>query len=536
MKRVELKKEIVGLMLIMIIQTIIYVGFSFQKSYIHMDEAYSLGLASYESVELSSDASFYNTWHNGIYFEDYLTINNDEVGKYSQVYENQKNDVHPPFYYLLLRFSMGFHLNDFSVWPGIILNIVIFLFVTIFSYLITRKVTKESENSISMSFFITALASISLASITNVLYIRMYALSTLNILITTYLHLKLFEKNTKKTWVLIGVGASALIGSLTHYYYLFYLFGLAILFFMKYLKEKKYLDLGKYLLTLASAAGLSLLIFPYSIKHLFFGYRGQGALDNLMNVSEFLKSIQEYFMKINLYGFNNIFYLLVLFIIVIIIYKLCKSKKIVEHKNKYFKYLLVPTIFYFVLVSISSPWKELRYILPVTGVIFILVFLFLLELLNNIIKKNQVKYVYMMIAFLMLIAPVITNQFLKTTKQNFRLEPEVMYSNRKDIVKKIKDNKDIPAIYFFNSNHNRFLDDILLFSILNDSYIAKDLAYNNENIQNIFKEKNTSQGIYVFINYGQMNDSILNVVKKSLNLKEVNYVTHLNSCDVYYLK
>ena len=138
-------REILVVVILLIVQTVIYVFCGFNKSYIHMDEAYSLGLASYDKTEIQANDDFYDTWHNGKYYEDYLTVNDDEKDSYSQVYENQKNDVHPPFYYLILRFAMGFNLNNFSMWPGIIVNIIIYMFITIFMYLILQKLYKKKH-------------------------------------------------------------------------------------------------------------------------------------------------------------------------------------------------------------------------------------------------------------------------------------------------------------------------------------------------------------------------------------------------------
>ncbi|MCI8587769.1 MAG: hypothetical protein HFJ49_04070, partial [Clostridia bacterium] len=180
------KKEIIVLSIIIVIQTIIFIVTGHFKTYIHMDEAYSLGLASYDKVEIQHNEDFYNKWHNGEYYEDYLTVNDDEIGEYKQVYENQKNDVHPPLYYLLLRLAMGFSINHYSKWPGIILNIIIWAFITIFTYLILEKILKDKRKSAILTF----ISGITMASLTNVIYIRMYAFSTLNILITTYLHMR----------------------------------------------------------------------------------------------------------------------------------------------------------------------------------------------------------------------------------------------------------------------------------------------------------------------------------------------------------
>jgi len=118
----------------------------------------------------------------------------------------------------------------------------------------------------------------------------------------------------------------------------------------------------------------------------------------------------------------------------------------------------------------------------------------------------------------------------------FRTEPQVAYSDKKEIVNKLEHDLNVPTLYLFNSQNNRFLDDILLFSKINESYIAKDIEYTEENIQNILKEKDTTRGIVVFINEGQNNDEILNIVKKGTSLEECNHLKRLNACDVYYLK
>ena len=45
-------KEIIIVTIFLVIQTIVFMISGVQKSYIHMDEAYSLGLARYGKVEI----------------------------------------------------------------------------------------------------------------------------------------------------------------------------------------------------------------------------------------------------------------------------------------------------------------------------------------------------------------------------------------------------------------------------------------------------------------------------------------------------
>lgn len=543
------------------------------------------GLASYNKTEIQNNNDFYNMWHSKEYYKDYLIVNENEKFMFSQVYENQKNDNHPPLYYLILRIAMGFNINQYSKWTGIILNIIIYAFITIFMYLIINKILKGQNKYKEKNIILAFISSIMLSSITNVIFIRMYALSTLNIVITTYLHIKLLDSNKSNYRLLLFISLSALVGSLTHYYYLFYLAVLFIMFAIKYIKEKRYKELIGYILAICFAAVASLIIFPYSIQHIFFGYRGQGVLTHLTNIHKYIVNLILYLIITNIYIFNNFLIVLILGIISIFIYKLIRHKKVIETKNKYVKYIAIPTLVYFIVVSICSPYIELRYILPISQMIFILVIYFVFNMLNNICKEKPRNRIMISIFLGMFIMVFVSNEVIdlvigknfrseqeasyssKTELvenlknecnlskniipqiegipldnvllfiKDFKIEPQVMYSNTSNIMKIIKGElKDVPTLYLFDSDNNRFLDDILLFANIEESYIAKDIECSKENIKEILKNKDTSNGVLIFINDWQDNDKILNTIKESINLYNVTYLQRLNMCDIYYIQ
>ena len=89
-----------GLIILIIIQTIIYIIVGCQKQYLHIDEAYSFGLANYDKVDIQNNEDFFNNWHTKEYYNDYLTIQQDEKFNFTPVYINQKNDVHYKYYYI----------------------------------------------------------------------------------------------------------------------------------------------------------------------------------------------------------------------------------------------------------------------------------------------------------------------------------------------------------------------------------------------------------------------------------------------------
>lgn len=523
----KIKEEILIIAIFLIIQTIMYIWAGVNKSYIHIDEAYSFGLSNYKRVEIQDNEDFFNIWHEKEYYEDYLSVQEDEVGDYRPVYENQKNDVHPPLYYLMLRFAMFFTKGHFSKWVGIVLNIIIYAFVTIFMYLILKKLLKEEKNVNRKSAILAFMSSIILASVSNVIYTRMYALSTLNILITTFLHIKLLESENVTPKLLICIGISVLAGVLTHYYYLFYLIILYLVFLIKHIKEKKLRTLIYYTLTMIVAGGISLIIFPYSIQHMFFGYRGQGVISSFGNIHEIIPSILEQIRNLNYYVFNNLIFLILAIIAVILIYNKIRKKdilKITSEKKEILKIIYMPTIFFFIITSVASPWNVLRYIVPVCGLVFILVMYYLYKLLQSVFSEKVSNVLMSTIFCLLLLSPLV-----------LKMEPELLYSDKREIVQELSGELNLPTIYLYNSQSGGFLNDILLFAILDESYIAKDIDCTVDNIQKIIENKDISKGIVIFINGEQDNDNIIDTVKKSLNFANSEHLKRLISCDAYYI-
>lgn len=518
------KKQIIIIVMFIIIQTIIYMYVGMKKSYLHIDEAYSFGLTNYEKIDIQDNEDFFNHWHTKDYYEDYLSIQDDEIGNYKPVYENQKNDVHPPLYYLFLRFAMGFTKGHFSKWSGIILNIVLYGFITIFMYLILKELLKEEKNPDEKASILAFMSSIILASVSNVIYIRMYALSTLNILITTFLHIKLLKSEKINPKLFLFIGISALAGVLTHYYYLFYLIVLYLIFFIKYLKEKNIKKLIYYTLTMIIAGITSLIIFPYSIQHMFFGYRGQGVIHKLENISEIIPSILAQIYNLNYYVFNNLMIIIFIFIVGILIYNKINKKQISENNKEILKIIYMPTIFFFIMTTLSSPWNVLRYIVPVCGLIFVLTIYYLYKLLKTIFNEKKCNIIISILFCIILISPFI-----------FKMKPELLFDDRKEILQKLSGELNLPTIYLFNTQNGTFIDDIVAFSKIDNSYIAKDIKYTSNNINKILENKDISKGVIIFINEKEKNTEIVNNIKEYLNFSQQEYLQKLSSCEVYYI-
>ena len=107
------KLTVILFIVILLLQIAVRVFVGYRKEYFHMDEAYSYGLMNYNKIEITNNSDFYDTWHSKDYYKDYFEIGNDEISNFKPVYENQKNDVHPPLFYLLLRIASLFTVGNF---------------------------------------------------------------------------------------------------------------------------------------------------------------------------------------------------------------------------------------------------------------------------------------------------------------------------------------------------------------------------------------------------------------------------------------
>lgn len=488
-------------MIIIIIQIIARVYVGNKKTYFHMDEAYSYGLMNYDKLNIADNEDFFNNWHTKEYYSDYLEINKDEKYDFSQVYENQRDDVHPPIYYLLLRIAASFTIDSFSKWTGLILNIIIFIFEIIFVYLISKEILKNEKLALFTCFIVGLIP----AALETTMYIRMYELASLNILIITYLHIKNYDKEVLNLKELSIMGIAVVIGFLTHYYYIIFLVGLYIIYMFKYIKNKNYKAALRYTICLIISGIISLIIFPYAISHIFLSYRGQEAQGSLLSSDKWFIDIANYLNIIDNKVFSN--NIIIIFAIIFIFRKKIKTEKKVW-------LLIMPTVLYLILVAKISPYKEIRYIMPICICIMIIT----IYLLNKCIKSQ------ILICAILLICILIPNEL------------EYTYRKYEYIVEKIEDEHNLPAIYIFNLNENRFLDDIYLFTLIDRSYIMNYNDFSEEKLKSVLNEVDISNGIILFTNNMVDNEKVKEEFNKLINNSEIEHLQRMNACDIFILK
>ena len=526
----------VWLALGILLQVFVYTLAGAGKAYIHMDEAFSLALAQYDKIDITANEDFYNTWHKKEYFQDYLAVQQKDLGNFEPVYENQKNDVHPPLYYMLLRGVMEVEAlggsEEFSKWPPIILNMVIMAGCTVLLYAVFREVIGQEKRGRYLALGLAVAAGLTVAGVSTVVYIRMYGLLTLMVLLTVWVALKMNrewrEKRTVgwKWYVMLGI--VAVLGTLTQYYYLFFLLGLAMMMVVKLVCEKEWRELVKYSGSLVGAGVMVLVLWPHIIQHMFFGYRGQGALANLVNLPVLGRQLWGYILIVDYNVFHRLGLGIVVAILGLVGYRKWRKMEAARFSEEFW-IVFWPTVSYFSLAAIASPFRELRYIMPVCGLIFGLAIYVMGRLMSGVIKEGCREVVmFGVVSVVLLVVPA-----------QLRLgwmRIELLYRDRQAVMTIVDKVPEAPILYFITTENNRFLDNILPFAAADESYLALDLVKPTVGeVKEILEGKNLSEGLIVFVSTSQEIEQTLEVVKEATGLRQVNFVQAVNTCNVYYL-
>ena len=314
------------LLFVILVQLLLCLWMGHQKRGFCCDEIYSYGLAN------SEDYSFidYNTskeygvdsagWVDADYFKNYVEANNGF--SLSAPIQNQINDVHPPFYYILLHAVCALFPNTFSKWTGIGLNLGIMLLVDILLYEIALYFFEDDKKKAVLSMIMWGFSA---AGISNILFIRMYMLLTAEILIYVAIHIYI-EKSSRKfsLWKLCLLCGSIIMGGLTHYYFYPFAFFFSAPICLYLLCRRRFIDSIKYGGSLLLGFAINLLVFPATLYHVFGGYRGEQVINNLNGRDEnvFLNYYLEWINNSIFGGLLKVFFLL---LALVIIYKICSK-------------------------------------------------------------------------------------------------------------------------------------------------------------------------------------------------------------------
>lgn len=490
------KKIIIVLIIIILLQVIYKIYIDYHKEDFFVDELYSYGLMNYKQAFIFEEDTFINNWHTKDYFDDYLIVSKDEASDFSPVYNNQTEDYHPPFYYLLLRIASSFTIGSFTKWTGLILNIIIFIFCAITLFLIGKKIFKNNFYSI----LLVLCYGFSKFSTENTLFIRMYQLLELQMLLISYWGIKNYYKKSLNFKNIISLIILVVLGTLTQYYYLLFFIGICIVYIVKYIKKKQFKNLIKFILAIIIAQALVCMIFPKYSTQLFSNSKRSSSdevnyaekiEDMSTKESEYLGILNE-----NMFGFEikYLIYLMIIAGIILLVVNLIRNpKQKVRFKiNKRILIIIVPTIIYWLLVSLTSPYTDLRYILPIFVFIFIIIMYLLKKEVQMIIKNKTI-----VMTCILIICLIYTASFLIPTELKYQ------YTSSKEKIENISKYKNIPCIYMYAHTDvltNTFIMNLNYVRQFENVYIMEKINFSVADVEKALEGIDISNGIILMDN------------------------------------
>lgn len=370
-----------GLFLLLMILTI-----SGKKSY-HVDEMYSYGLANHQNginIQLEDGKKYIPSTEP---YLEYLTVSRENRFDYENVWINQINDVHPPLYYLLLHTICSVFSGTFSNWYAGIINIIFALFTLYVFRKLIRILTANNEKICSI---LSAAFILSPGILSAVSFFRMYILAMFLMTLLTFLLVKETDKLQPDQSFFQNLFWVSLAGALTHYYCIIYTVAACAIFCIILLIRKNWKSIGSFIAAGALSGSTAYMIFPAMITHMFSGYRGTEALDNLkQSPSEFIERSLRFFEIINKDLFGNligIFFFVIAAVFIIYLLKKYQSKNLlfkilpsqtkaqtaVFEKPMILSYViaLLPAFLYFLFVSKAAAYITDRYMFPIYAILF----------------------------------------------------------------------------------------------------------------------------------------------------------------------
>lgn len=276
---------------------------------------------------IDKDNYFYEQWHSGKEFHDYLTVQKNERFDYANVYYNQTCDVHPPLYYFLLHTVCSFFPDRFSIWYAASINLLFFSLSLIALFFLGRQVLKSDNKALLAA----AVWGMSRAGLSNAAFLRMYMLMTFFIIMLAYFHMRLIKEYKHKYVALIFLINIA--GFLTQYYFYIFSFFItaSVCFYLLYKKRIKQLLI--YAFSVLASVGAALLVFPATIVHLTQGVYTENTFDGMISMldggSGLLVDILQDYTGLTYYrktSFADLLIIIVSFTAFVLWLRICKKK------------------------------------------------------------------------------------------------------------------------------------------------------------------------------------------------------------------
>lgn len=219
-------------------------------------------------------------------------------------------------------------------------------------------------------------------------FIRMYMLLALVVVVHAFVYIRCFEQEEPQWNGYLYLALTLVFGVLTQYYFLFAAFFFGLWYTIKFLFKKQYMKLGKYLTTIVSSAGMSLLIYPTMWRHIFNSGRGTEAQGNFFVWDGYLEKCKVLIGIIDNQLFTKLLPVLLVGMLVLFGVGLVRKKEM----NREIVYKALTILFvctgYVLIVAKVAPYQVDRYLMPIYPLIYVVAVGSTFQLMQNLFSKK----------------------------------------------------------------------------------------------------------------------------------------------------
>lgn len=413
-----------------------------QKNGMFLDEIYSYGLSNgYYTPFLTTikQGDIVDTTFSHKELVDYLTTSEEDAFSYNSVFYNQMKDVHPPLFYVVLHTVSSVFPKTFSKWIGLGLNLLYFLI----TLLLMNNLSKQLFHNRFISGLMIVLYGCTSYALSNVVFIRMYMLSTMLTVALASLVLQILKTDKWSNYILSCIVVCA--GLLTHYFFVFYAFFISAFLVIYLLYQKEYKKAVKSSIFLVLGVIAFVAIFPTCLQHIT-AKTGGGTTS-----AEYISSFSFHRILGNAYELATGYIFPIVLGILLLFFLLINRKKVVAvfptHKTSLpdFIILVGPALLSFFAITLVS--NSSRYLANITP-FFVFIVGYIIYTISYAIKNQLFKIVG-------LISITILSVFF-----GFSIQPSYLYPTYKDNDQMICECSDYSCVYITTNRNPSITQDL----------------------------------------------------------------------------
>lgn len=431
-------------------------------------------------------SEFVPTWRSSDEANDYLTIQPKDALNYGMVYYNQSRDIHPPLFYFLVHTVSIFFMGHFSKYIIFSINLA---FMILSLWTIKNIFEKLDKKHLIVPALI--LYGFSMGAVSTVIFQRMYSMLNFFVLMFISANIDIIKKDfdidkklwNKLTWIV-------LLGFWTQYYFCIVAGVVAVLVLIGVIRKQGKQGAITYILKYLKMAVIGVLLYPLSINHIFFSYRGVGKAEMARGFGE---KLVEY---LNMIGYSFSVPVLAIAICLILLVMAVAVKSVIDKKvdkNALGAGAIIFSVICYVcvIVKVSPELQDaniIRYIMCVLPLIIISILL----LIDTVIKnKNVLKYSLVGISLIISVYGLMFS------------EPAFLYKGYAKYLEIAEENKEDKFVYVGDTvfNHIQSMPEFATYSeslILNENQLDvlendSKLSEENEFILSIKKYKGADE-------------------------------------------